>query len=188
MITIPAKMFASVALFIGEDRYNMNNVHINIGPEKSYIEATNAHAFCRHELDNIYTGEEKHILIAPTKDLLKACKAKGAEALEILEDLSVRVLDVRGNVSYILPVNAKTCEAGSFPDTDQLINKANKPEDFTGVEHISLSCSTLDLLKAAFGKDVVFTFTFTGEESLIKVSVYETEFFVIIMPMLNPDR
>lgn len=188
MITIPAKIFASVAPFVGVDHYNIDNVHINIGPEKSYIEAVNGHAFCRHELDNIDIGEEKHILIAPTKDLLKACKAKGAEALEILEDLSVRVLDMKGNISYIHPVNAKTCDAGQFPNTDQFIAKVNTPEGFTGVERISLPCGTFDLLKTAFGKDAVFTFTFTGEESPIKVSVSDTDFFVIVMPMLNPNH
>lgn len=182
-------MFASVTHFIGEDHYNIDNVHIHICPEKAYIEAVNGHAFCRHALDNTDTSEEKHILIAPTKELVKACKAKGAETLVILEDLSVRVMDVRGNVAYIHPVNAKTCDAQQYPTTDQFIDKVNSPpEGFTGIGQISLPCSTLGLLKTAFGKDAVFTFTFTGEKSPIKIAVYETEFLVIVMPMLNPNH
>lgn len=189
MITIQAHIFASVAQFVGDDNYNINNVHIHVSPENSYIEAVNGHAFCRHALDNTDTSEEKHILIAPTKDLVKACKAKGAETLVIMEDLSVRVIDSRGSVSYIHPANAKTCEAGQFPDTNPFIVKVNNPpENFSGVEQISLHCHTFDLLKTAFGKDAVFTFTFTGEKSPIKLSVYDTDFLVIIMPMLNPNH
>lgn len=184
MIAISAKIFASVAHFVGDNNCNINNVHIKLSPFTAYIEAVNEPAFCRHDLDNTDVIEEKHLLIAPTKELVKACKAKGAATLEILDDLSMRVVDCKGNISYTHPVNAKTCEARQFPDTNYFIDKANNPpEGFTGVEHISLSCSTFELLKAAFGKDAVFTFTFTGEERPIKVSVYDTDFFVIVMPM-----
>lgn len=189
MIAIPAKMFASVALFVGEDHYNIDSVHIMVSPETAYIEAVNGHAFCQHSLECTDANEEKHILIAPTKDLIKACKAKGAAMLEVLEDLSLHVVDVKGNIVYIHPVNAKTCDAQQYPDTSTFIAKVNNPpENFSGVEQISLPCSSFDLLKAAFGKDAVFTFAFTGEESPIKISVYDTDFLVIVMPMLNPNH
>lgn len=185
MIAISASIFASVAQFVGDNNYNINNVHIHTSPEKSYIEAVNGHAFCQHALDNIDISEEKHILLAPTKELVKACKAKCAETIVIMDDLSVRVMDSRGNVAYIHPVNAKTCDAGQYPDTSPFINRVNNPpEGFAGVEHISLSCGVFGLLKTAFGKDAVFTFAFTGKAGPIKVLVSDTDFLVIIMPMV----
>lgn len=186
MFNIPANIFAAVAPFVGDDNYHIDNMHIMVSSEKSYIEAVNGHAFCQHELDNLFSVEEKHILIAPTKELVKACKAKGAETLEISDDFSMRVVDTRGNTLYIHPANAKTCEAGQFPDTSPFIAKVNNPpENFSGVEQISLPCSSFELFKEAFGKGAIYKFTFTGETGPIKVSIQDTDFLVIVMPMLN---
>ena len=126
MIKIPAGIFASVAPFIGKSYSEIDKVHVTVGPEKSYIEAINAHEFCQHALNYLFSAEEKHVLITPTKDLVKACKAKGAATLEILDNLSMRVVDTRDNVIYIHPVNAKTCEARQFPDMSFLVEKLFK--------------------------------------------------------------
>lgn len=189
MITIPASIFASVAPFVGNSCNEIDNVHIVISFEKSYIEAVNGYAFCQHALDHLFSIEEKHILIAPTKDLIKACKAKGAATLEILDGLNMRVVDTRDNVIYIHPANAKTCKAGQFPDTSTFIAKVNNPpKNFSGVEQISLPCSSFDLFKEAFGKGAIYNFTFTSETGPIKVSIRDTDFLVIVMPVANPNR
>ena len=185
-IIIPAGIFASVSCFVGDDYNNLENVHIAAGPEKSYIEATNGHAFCRHAIECERIEEEIQLLIKPTKELVKACKAKNAEYITIDNGLSVHVVDKRNDVIYIHPASAKTCEENQFPDTNFLVDKfSNPPEDFSGIEHISLSCSVLDIFKNAFGKKATYKFTFTGEDTLIKVMIYDTDFLCIIMPLMG---
>lgn len=175
-----------LCLFVGNACNEIDNVHVVVSPEKSFVEAVNGHAFCQHTIDCADNVEEKHILITPTKELVKACKAKNAANLEIAEDMSVRVVDTRSNAIYIHPVNAKACEAGQYPDTSPFIDKVNNPpENFSGVEQISLPCSSFDLFKEAFGRGAIYKFTFTGETSPIKVTVQDTDFLVIVMPMSN---
>ena len=126
MIKIPAGIFACVAPFIDNSCSGIDDVHIMVGPEKSYIEAVYGHVFCHHTLNHLFSAEEKHVLITPTKDLVKACKAKGAATLEILDNLSMRVVDTGDNAIYIHPDNAKTCEARQFPDMSFLVEKLFK--------------------------------------------------------------
>ena len=153
MIIISAGIFASVACFVGDNHNNLENVHIVAGPEKSFIEAVNGHAFCRHAIECERMEEEIQLLIKPTKELVKACKAKNAEYLMIDNGLNARVVDKRNDAIYIHPVSAKACEENQYPDTCALVDKFSGPsEDFSGIKQISLSCQVLDLLKNAFGK------------------------------------
>ena len=184
--TINANVFASVAHFVGDTGNAIDNVHIMIQDNNSFIEAVNGHAFCQHALDKVQSEDDAHYLITPTRDLIKACKAKNADMLEVLEDMSMRVVDTRGNTTYIHPAKATTCEAGHYPDTSVFIAKVDNPHpDFVGVTQISLPCSTFDLFKDAFGKGRIYKFTFTGETEPLKVTVQDTEFMVIVMPMSN---
>jgi len=186
IFTVDASIFASVACFVGDTGNAIDNVHIMIHDNKAFVEAVNGYAFCQHALDSVYSEDEAHYLIMPTKELIKACKAKNADMLEVLEDMSVRVIDTHGNTTYIHPTKATTCEAGHYPDTSMFITKVDNPRpDFTGVMQISLPCSSFELFKSAFGKDSVYKFSFIGETEPIKVTVQDTEFIVIVMPMLN---
>ena len=186
LFTVNANVFASVAHFAGDAGNIIDNVHIMINDNGSFVEAIDGPALCRHALNNVQSEEDAHYLITPTKDLIKACKAKNADTLEVLEDMSMRVVDIRGNTTYIHPAKATTCEAGHYPDTSVFIAKVDNPRpDFVGVTQISLPCSTFDLFKDAFGKGRIYKFTFTGETEPLKVTVQDTEFMVIVMPMLN---
>ena len=183
LIIIPAGIFASVACFVGDDHNNLENVHIAAGHEKSYIEAVNGHAFCRHAIECERIEEDIQLLIKPTKELVKACKAKNAEHLMIDDGLNVRVVDKRYDVLYIHPASAKTCEENQYLDTVSLVDKFSSPsEDFSSICHISLSCSVLDILKNAFGKKAIYKFSFTGEDTPIRVAIYDTDFLCVAMP------
>ena len=184
MIIIPAGIFASVACFVGNDNNNLENVHIKADPENSYIEAVNSHEFCRHAIECERIEEGIQLFIKPTRDLVKACKAKNAEYLMIDDGLNVHVVDKRNDVLYIHPASAKTCEENQYPDTGYLVDKFSNPsEDFSGVCHISLSCRALDIFKNAFGKKATYKFTFTGEDTPIRVAIYDTDFICVVMPL-----
>ena len=148
--------------------------------------SVNGHAFCQHSIECEHIEEEIQLLIKPTRELVKACKAKNAEYITIDDGLSVHVVDKRNDAIYIHPVSAKTCEENQYPDTGTLVDKFSNPqENFSGIYHISLSCSVLDIFKNAFGKKATYKFTFTGEETPIKVEIYDTDFLCVVMPLMG---
>lgn len=182
-ICIPSHIIASLSAFVG-DKCELDKIHVKVKSGRGFAEALNGHNFARHDIALDEWAHDVELLIEPTADLVKACKAKNATALVIADNLEMKV--VAGQVPlYIAPFVAKKCAEHEYPNCDQFIEKitSNFSPDIPKCAQIAFPASLFKTLETAFSKKATYRFKFLGEFDCVQVEVIGTEFVCIVMPM-----
>lgn len=161
-ICIPSHIIASLSAFVG-DACELGKIHVKVKSGRGFAEALNGHNFARHDIALDEWTHDVDLLIEPTGDLVKACKAKNATALVIADDLSMKVF--AGQVPlYIAPFAAKNDAEFAYPNCDPFIEKVTKDfsPDVPKCAQIAFPASLFKTLETAFGKKSVLPFQIFG--------------------------
>ena len=183
-ICIPSHIIASLSAFVGDPYETLGKIHVKVKSGRGFAEAMNGHNFARHDIALDEWSHDVDLLIEPTADLVKACKAKNATALVIADNLEMKV--VAGQVPiYIAPFVAKKCAECEYTNCDFFIQKLEEEfsPDVPKCAQIAFPASLFKTLETAFGKKATFRFKFLGEFEPVQVEVIESEFVVIVAPM-----
>ena len=183
-ICIPSHIIASLSAFVGEPHNQLDKIHVKVRSGRGFVEALNGSSFARHDIALDEWTHDVDLLIEPSADLVKACKAKNSTALVIADNLEMKVFAGQVPV-YIAPFVAKKCAENEYPNCDQFIEKMEKnfSPDIPKCAQIAFPASMFDILKSAFGKKACYRFKFLGEFELAQVEVIGTDFVCIVAPM-----